>query len=115
MSDKMREALANLLKLAERYEVKIDGEWGCCRDIEQIEADCDLPDEIVAARAALADQPAQGDQFAHPRNMVTAPPAPSVPDAMASSPHHGEYSSGYVNGWNAGRGAMLAAAPARKS
>lgn len=40
-----------------------------------------------------------------------SPPAPSVPDEMASSPTHGEYSSGFVNGWNHCRAAMLAASP----
>lgn len=47
--------------------------------------------------------------------LYTAPPAPSVPDEMASSPTHGEYSSGFVNGWNHCRAAMLAASPEPRS
>ncbi|MBA4285430.1 MAG: hypothetical protein C0434_07855 [Xanthomonadaceae bacterium] len=61
MSDKMREALTGLLKLAEVYSVKIDGEWGAGRSLAEIEADGDLEDEIVAAREALAQAEQRGE------------------------------------------------------
>lgn len=48
-------ALVALLKLTEAYEEQIDGEWGSCRAIKQIEDDGDLPDEIVQARVAIAE------------------------------------------------------------
>ena len=48
------EALQGALNLLEEYEVKIEGEWGICRNIAKIEADGDLPTEITKARAAIA-------------------------------------------------------------
>lgn len=51
----IRDVLRDLLVLAERDEVQIDGEWGRCRSIEQIEADGDLPEAIIQARNALRE------------------------------------------------------------
>lgn len=47
-------ALKSLLSLAEADAVTIDGEWGLCRTLEQLDADGDLPDEILTARVAIA-------------------------------------------------------------
>lgn len=47
------EARRALMKQAFIYEAKIDGEWGCCHDAEQIEAgECEetSPNEITALR-----------------------------------------------------------------
>lgn len=52
-----------LMKVIFRYEAKIDGEWGCCHDAEEIEAgECEEtpPNEIEALRvlaALYADRP----------------------------------------------------------
>lgn len=40
--------------LLEEWEVKIDGEWGLGRDLDEIERDGDLSEELVNLRAALA-------------------------------------------------------------
>lgn len=37
----------------QRGEVKVDGEWGDCRNLKQIETDGDLSPEIIQAREAL--------------------------------------------------------------
>ncbi len=50
---KMREALVAAIAKMEAYEVQIDGEWGCCRDLPKIEKDGDLSPEILQAREAL--------------------------------------------------------------
>ncbi|XJC79899.1 hypothetical protein ACHFCA_35000 (plasmid) [Delftia tsuruhatensis] len=58
------DTLADLLKLAEEYQVKVESEWGAARSLKKIEEDGDLPIEIVNARAALAQQPAGGADVA---------------------------------------------------
>lgn len=52
----MYRALQDALFLLESYVVQIEGEWGCGRSLEKIEADGDLPEEIIAIRAALAKE-----------------------------------------------------------
>lgn len=47
----LREALEEL----EQYELKVEGEWGSCRSIEQLEADGHLPPIILKLRAALSE------------------------------------------------------------
>ena len=51
----LREALRNLIAWAEHAEVQIDGEWGNCRNLAEMEKDGDLSDELIAARAALGE------------------------------------------------------------
>ncbi len=51
----MRTAAEEALRLLERWAVTIDGEWGNVRSLEEIEADGDLPQEIVNLRAAIVD------------------------------------------------------------
>lgn len=46
----LREALAQL----EEWEVKIDGEWGSCRDLDELESDGELSDATLKARAIIA-------------------------------------------------------------
>ena len=48
------EALEVALLKMESDEETIDGEWGACRDISTMEAQDDLPGEILKARAAIA-------------------------------------------------------------
>jgi hypothetical protein len=48
-------ALEDALVLLESQETQIDGEWGDCRGLEQIEKDGDLSREIIQAREALAN------------------------------------------------------------
>ena len=50
----LREALTDLIAFAEECEVKIDGEWGMGRTLQQIDSAGDLPESIVNARHALA-------------------------------------------------------------
>lgn len=48
------EAKLQLINLILRYEAKIDGEWGCCHDAEEIavgRCPCTDPDGIAALRA----------------------------------------------------------------
>lgn len=47
------EALSDLLALAERWEESLDSHYSA-RSIEEIEADGDLADEIIQARALIA-------------------------------------------------------------
>lgn len=54
----MREAAEGALRLLERWTVTIDGEWGGVRSLEEIEADGDLPKEIVNLRRAIAEHDA---------------------------------------------------------
>ena len=58
------EALGKLIALAESDAVQIDGEWGNCRTLEQMEAEGALPSEIIAARAALTPPPEAKDAAA---------------------------------------------------
>ncbi len=46
-------AAEEALKLLEDWAVVIDGEWGACRDLEELERDGRLPKEILYLRAAL--------------------------------------------------------------
>ena len=48
------EALEAALDSLEEYAEVVDGEIGMCRDIDQMEADGELPDCIKSARLALA-------------------------------------------------------------
>lgn len=43
-----------LLALVEQWAVQIEGEWGMCRDLDELEKDGELRPEIIRARAALA-------------------------------------------------------------
>jgi hypothetical protein len=49
----MLDALFHLLALAEKLEESLDGHFDC-RAIDEIEADGDLPEQIVKARALIA-------------------------------------------------------------
>jgi hypothetical protein len=49
----MLDALLHLLALAEQLEESLDGHFDC-RAIDEIEADGDLPEQIVKARALIA-------------------------------------------------------------
>lgn len=63
----LREALEDILGLAEYQEQRIEGEWGTSRSIEKIEEDGDLNQEIIAARKALdltADDAEQAPRYA---------------------------------------------------
>lgn len=50
------------------------------------------------------------DYSLHPVT-ATAPPAPAVPEEMKRDPDADVFDPGFMNGWNACRAAMLAAAP----
>ncbi|MDQ7104184.1 hypothetical protein REA38_11550, partial [Serratia sp. MF2] len=53
---------------------------------------------------------AQGEhRFGEP--IITALPAPAVPEEMKRDPDADVFDPGFMNGWNACRAAMLAAAP----
>lgn len=52
--DELAAALRELLGCAEAAEEKIEGEWGCGRSLETLEALGELPPEIMRARAILA-------------------------------------------------------------
>ena len=53
--DNLREASAKALALLERNAVTIDGEWGHCRSLEELEQDGALPEEILGLPKAIAD------------------------------------------------------------
>jgi regulator of replication initiation timing len=61
MSD-LHKAAEEALRLLERWTLTIDGEWGAVRSLEAIEADGDLPVEMVKLREALERQ-AHGDMI----------------------------------------------------
>lgn len=50
----LAEVLAQALDLLEIYEVKIEGEWGIGRDIDELELADELPEPITDARALLS-------------------------------------------------------------
>lgn len=52
--DAMKDALEVAIAQMEYDAAKIDGEWGGCRSIDELERDGELPEAIVLARAALA-------------------------------------------------------------
>lgn len=52
--DQLLVVLQNLLALAEEQEQRAENEWGRNRSLAQVQEDGHLPDEIMAARAALA-------------------------------------------------------------
>ena len=53
-----RELMQQALDALIRYEIGVDGEWGDCRSMGQIDADGDTPPIITALRERLA-QPEQ--------------------------------------------------------
>jgi hypothetical protein len=54
-SDDLRDASVKALALLERNAVTIDGEWGNCRSLEELERDGALPIEILNLRNAIAN------------------------------------------------------------
>lgn len=54
-SDDLRDASVKALALLERNAVTIDGEWGSCRSLEELERDGALPIEILNLRNAIAN------------------------------------------------------------
>jgi hypothetical protein len=48
------ESHAKCLALLEIWAVQIDGEWGSCRELRELENDGDLEPEIIEARAIQA-------------------------------------------------------------
>jgi hypothetical protein len=48
------EALEKALSRMEEDAVKIEGEFGCGRSLQELESSYQLPDEIIAARDAIA-------------------------------------------------------------
>jgi len=54
-SDDLRDASVKALALLERNAVTIDGEWGDCRSLEELERDGALPIEILNLRNAIAN------------------------------------------------------------
>jgi hypothetical protein len=48
------EALKEACEQMESDAIQIDGEWGNCREIKELERDGDLPNALVTARAAIA-------------------------------------------------------------
>lgn len=50
----LAEVLAQALDLLEIYEVRIEGEWGIGRDIDELELADELPEPITDARALLS-------------------------------------------------------------
>ena len=54
------EALEEALLKMESDEERIEGEWGSCRSLEQLEKDGDLDDAILKARAVIAKARGEG-------------------------------------------------------
>lgn len=55
--ERLRAALTNLLLYAEAACEQIESEWGSCRSLSELEADGDMPHEIIAARQAPEPKP----------------------------------------------------------
>ena len=49
----LHKAAEDALALLERWAVLIDGEWGDCMDLDELEKHGRLPDEITKLRAAI--------------------------------------------------------------
>jgi len=49
-------ALAKAADMLEIYAVKVDGEWGDCRDAGQLYADREMPEALTEARALLTQE-----------------------------------------------------------
>lgn len=49
-------ALAKAADMLEIYAVKVDGEWGDCRDAGQLYADGEMPEALTEARALLTQE-----------------------------------------------------------
>lgn len=54
LMEKQRSALQDALSFMESAEMRIEGEWGKCRTIGELERDGNLSPEIFKVRAALA-------------------------------------------------------------
>ncbi len=65
--DDLVKALTDALALMEQQEVRIEGEWGCGRTLEQLEAVSQLSDEIIQARAILA-KATKGESLCDPES-----------------------------------------------
>lgn len=66
-------AIGPLITWAENAEVTIEGEWGACRSLEELDSAGELAEEIYAARAALTPTPPKEPRRETHRN----PPSPS--------------------------------------
>lgn len=51
----LKEAAEKALAILEDYEVQIDGEWGACRDINQLYADGIVADVLPLLKGLLHD------------------------------------------------------------
>lgn len=51
----LKEAAQKALDVPEDYEVKIDGEWGACRSIDQLYADGMVDDVLPLLKGLLRD------------------------------------------------------------
>lgn len=62
-NQRLREALEASIEQMEYDAAKIDGEWGDCRSIDELERDGELPEALVLARAALAQEQGGSDDI----------------------------------------------------
>ena len=57
MNEELRKLLEDVKRYIERMEVQIDGEWGSCRELEELQEQELMPELYAHVNAALASLP----------------------------------------------------------
>lgn len=70
MNEELRKLLEDVKRYIERMEVQIDGEWGSCRELEELQEQELMPELYAHVNAALASLPNAGI-LAQPTNDST--------------------------------------------
>ena len=55
MNEELRKLLEDVKRYIERMEVQIDGEWGSCREVEELQEQDLMPELYARVNAALAN------------------------------------------------------------
>jgi hypothetical protein len=60
MNEELRKLLEDVKRYIERMEVQIDGEWGSCREVEELQEQDLMPELYARVNAALANDQRNG-------------------------------------------------------
>ena len=69
MNEELKKLLEDVKEYIEETEVTIDGEWGSCRDLEELQEQGLMPELYARVNTALAN----ADVLAQPRETSTTP------------------------------------------
>lgn len=65
MNEELRKLLEDVKEYIEGTEVQIDGEWGSCRDLEELQEQGAMPELYARVNAALANVGVRSPKSCH--------------------------------------------------